>query len=152
MTTRYPEKTGRRLLSRSTLAALLVAMLVLVLGACKPQQPVTPVEPPRKPETIGELADVGAKTFSDRCARCHGAQGQGIIGPALIGATANLTKFQTADGIYSYISLAMPMDAPGTLTTDEYTQVLGFLLVKNGLAPEEQSFNGDGLKGINLLP
>jgi len=151
MKTRYSRTTAPRLLARSILVTLLVTTLVLGLGACK-KQPVTPPEPPKPPDTIGELADIGAKIFSNRCARCHGASGQGIIGPALIGGTANLSKFETADGIYSYISLAMPMDAPGTLTTDEYTQVLGFLLVQNGLAPKEQSFNGDGLKGIKLLP
>lgn len=39
------------------------------------------------PDVLAELMSVGALTFKSHCSVCHGAEGQGLIGPALAGNT-----------------------------------------------------------------
>lgn len=52
--------------------------------------------------------------------------------PALAGP-ASLNKFATAANLYGFIRAAMPLQNPGSLTDEEYYQIVAFLLRKNGL-------------------
>ncbi len=61
--------------------------------------------------------------------------------PALIGDNT-LTRFQTAQNLYDFIRTAMPFDKPGSLSDEQYLQLLAFLLEQNRLAPE----------GVQLAP
>lgn len=81
--------------------------------------------------TVGQLATSGQTVFSSTCAPCHGAQGQGGVGPALIGSAANLGKYDTALGLLTKISTTMPRNAPASLPPDQYLQVTSYLLVQN---------------------
>ena len=59
---------------------MLVVLLVVFLAA---------------PMAVPAFAQDGAATFKTKCAGCHGAEGQGKIGPALKGTS--LTDAQIAD-------------------------------------------------------
>lgn len=81
--------------------------------------------------TLGQLATSGQAVFTSQCAPCHGAQGQGGIGPAIIGPSASLDKYGTALGLLTKISTTMPRSNPGSLPPDQYLQVTAYLLVQN---------------------
>ncbi|MBI2860351.1 MAG: c-type cytochrome [Chloroflexi bacterium] len=95
------------------------------------------------------LVETGRTVFTNRCARCHGARGQGLIGPQLIGANSALARYDTAQELFGFLSTAMPMDAPGSLSHDEYLQVLGFLLTENNYTAAAE-YQTDGLHTIPL--
>lgn len=116
---------------------------------------VTPTTFPPKPAstsapTAGAPASVGKSVFSQHCPTCHGEQGQGVTAPANIGPKANLEKFQTAEGLYMYVSTLMPQDQPGQLSADEYLQVVTYLLVENRFVQPETILNRDALGSIPL--
>ena len=160
---------------RPCLTAILI--LVLALGACTPANSTTPVQtptptstpaptgttPPPTPSpsgqpalsptpgfTFGQLTEIGTTLFTTRCARCHGMNGVGGNAPALIGANAQLNKYKTAQGLLNYVSATMPGNAPGTLTAQEYQQLLSYLMVQNSIVKSETQFNSGQLETIPL--
>ncbi len=148
------------------LMMILVIALVVATASCKPAEiPLIPPEPttqtttapaPFTPPpipvgtdgTFGQLADAGALVFAARCAPCHGDLGQGNLGPALIGENAGFDDYGTAQGLLNFISIAMPQDAPGSLTREEYLHVLSFLLVSNKYASPTVTFGESKLQRI----
>ncbi len=90
------------------------------------------VTPTLGASTPGALADAGKQVFGSICATCHGANGEGLKGPAIIDADANLGIYGDGKGLYDYVSQNMPQDSPGSLSPEEYLQVVAYLLVRNG--------------------
>jgi S-disulfanyl-L-cysteine oxidoreductase SoxD len=79
--------------------------------------------------------DQGQAIYARRCARCHGANGEGKMGPSLIGAKHHLSGYGTADVLFDYTRQVMPADRPGRMLEVEYWAVLAYLLKENGLLP-----------------
>jgi len=96
------------------------------------------------------MATAGQKIFAADAAACHGSNGQGVTGPAIIGPGENLSKYQNAKGLLDFISTAMPLNAPGSLSHQEYLQVLAYLLVQNNLVLSTAVFNESTLTNITL--
>ena len=69
--------------------------------------------------------------------------------PALIGAGA-LQRFATAQDMYGFIHKAMPFNAPGSLSDEQYLQVSAFLLESNQRIPAGSQLNPAGLSAIEL--
>ena len=78
-------------------------------------------------------ATAGAAVFAQSCAMCHGADLKGVAGPALIGPTfaAPGNKY-TVGSVFTEIAQQMPVSAPGTLSHDQYTDIMAYILSKNG--------------------
>ncbi|MGF6776271.1 c-type cytochrome [Paraburkholderia sp. GAS334] len=76
----------------------------------------------------------GKSLYSGSCAKCHGADLQGVNAPALRGpafapaANAHLT----IGGVYSYMASNMPADRPGKMKPQDYADIMSFLLYSNG--------------------
>ncbi len=81
--------------------------------------------------TWGKQASAGGSVFSGTCASCHGGHGQGNTAPAIIGPNEQLSKYQTAQGLLNFVSAAMPFYNPGTLSQQQYSDVVVYLLVQN---------------------
>ncbi len=101
-------------------------------------------------QTVGQLASAGQTVFANRCAKCHGAQGQGVTAPAIIGSQSHLNNYGTAQRLLDFISTTMPLDAPGSLSQPEYLQLLSFLLVQNGYLTSTAPLDSSTLNQINL--
>lgn len=76
------------------------------------------------------------------CARsgCHGSRypPEGFtfpknFAPAIIG-TNTLAKYENAQELYDFISMRMPFQAPGSLTRDEYWELVAYLLRQRGVS------------------
>ena len=100
--------------------------------------------------SYSQLAELGSHIYVNNCARCHGANGQGGVGPALVGNANTHLAYLTAASLLSKISTTMPQDKPGTLSQTEYYQVLCFLLVQNNWVNAIDIFNPSNLSQINL--
>ncbi|ASV99305.1 c-type cytochrome [Paraburkholderia aromaticivorans] len=94
------------------------------------------------PAGSGDVA-TGAHVFATKCAACHGAQGQGGLGDALVGGQGTLASAKPkrtvgsywpyATTLFDYIRRAMPYNAPESLSADEVYAVSAFLLNQNGI-------------------
>jgi mono/diheme cytochrome c family protein len=102
------------------------------------------------PGTAGQLAEAGRSVYIEQCAACHGAQGEGLVGPAVIGGRANLTKYRTGRGLLDYTSSLMPQNAPGSLSSEAYLQVTAYMLVQNNELQPSAMFDSGSLDSIEL--
>lgn len=90
----------------------------------------------------------GAQVYTEQCASCHGAKGEGIPpNPKLVGREPRdfsfgkdpkLTKtignyWPYATTLYDYINRSMPFATPGSLTANELYSVVAYLLAENGI-------------------
>ena len=91
------------------------------------------------PPTFTEAqAERGRRSYLDHCSDCHGGElNNGEFG----GAPLKGTYFQdhwgtlTVDALYGFIDSAMPPNRPGSLNPQTYTDIITFLLSKNGYRP-----------------
>jgi hypothetical protein len=86
----------------------------------------------------------GQTVYNEYCAKCH------VAGTAPQLNATNLGRYSTAQGLYNYISAAMPLDAPGSLTGDQYWDVTAHLLNSTGLLPADTELNADSAASIAL--
>jgi cytochrome c len=101
-------------------------------------------------------AKAGAETFQRQCARCHGPIGEGqdniyrgLRSPELIGPNSfpvaprpyqklRHFEFHSVRDIYEFASAAMPADQPASLSSDEYWDVITYLLQANGVLADRK--------------
>ncbi|TLU72174.1 c-type cytochrome [Lichenicoccus roseus] len=78
-------------------------------------------------------ADAGKQKFADNCAQCHGDNLEGMAGPALKGDLFASAKanFHVGD-IFNIVVKNMPSTQPGSLSHDDYTQIMAYILQQNG--------------------
>jgi len=94
---------------------------------------------------------VGQTVYAARCAGCHGASGSGGSAPALIGASAQLSKYGNARALFDFTRANMPFNAPGTLSELEYLQVTAHILLQNNYVTGNTLLSLSGLGGISLV-
>lgn len=80
-----------------------------------------------------EQADRGADLYEEHCAECHGSTlGGSAEAPGLIGNFFRNTWFGGSAGVmFDFLSAAMPQQAPGSLTPQQYADITAFLMFKN---------------------
>lgn len=90
----------------------------------------------------------GKRLYASHCAKCHGADMQGITAPALSGAAfaPASNAHLTIGGVYTYMATNMPADRPGKLKDQEYADIMAFLLNANGYAPSGAKMTADSVK------
>jgi mono/diheme cytochrome c family protein len=89
------------------------------------------------PASQADQIAAGRVAYSAECAQCHGENGEGGTGPLLIGGNKRIASYQTSKRLYDYVSSTMPFDEPGSLTTEQYWNVIAYLLDANELLPPE---------------
>lgn len=76
----------------------------------------------------------GRAIYEAQCAVCHGAMLQGTYEiPALKGRFIAHWAGRPVATLASYISVAMPQMAPGTLSAEDTARVTAYLLKENGV-------------------
>jgi quinoprotein glucose dehydrogenase len=75
----------------------------------------------------------GEAIYTDKCAKCHGPDGSGGDAPDLVGA-GFMSDFDgsTMAEILDRTRSSMPQDNPQSLSRDETTNLMGYLLKMNG--------------------
>jgi mono/diheme cytochrome c family protein len=84
-----------------------------------------------------EQVAVGRDVYAAECAKCHGEQGEGGTGPVLIGGSRRIASYGDTDRLYDYVSRTMPFDDAGSLSEEQYWEVIAYLLDANELLPVE---------------
>ncbi|BAN27414.1 c-type cytochrome [Caballeronia insecticola] len=111
------------------------------------------------PEGSGDVAH-GKQIFGAKCASCHGANGEGGIGDALVGGTGTLADAKpkkTIGGywpysttLFDYIRRAMPYNAPQSLKPDEVYALSAYLLYLNHIVPEDTRLDAQSLPKVKM--
>jgi len=111
------------------------------------------------PPGRGSVAQ-GRDLYTNNCAGCHGPGGQGGIKDRLaggVGSLATATPVKTvgsywpyATTLYDYIRRAMPYQAPGSLTNDEYYALAAYLLNVNGIVPADATLDRESLPKVQM--
>jgi thiosulfate dehydrogenase len=95
-------------------------------GSGFPSQRPIDVKPPHPPNTTS-----GAQVYATRCAACHLADGEGsafippLWGPHSFNDKAGMSRM---DRMIPFVKVAMPQNAPGTLSDQEAADVSAFVL------------------------
>jgi mono/diheme cytochrome c family protein len=122
-----------------------------------PDAPVaTGVDDPAQPER-------GAKLYAEYCSDCHGDRGEGKKkAPAVVGAGAlpldppagkkRDVPFRTAADVLAWTKKTMPADDPGSLTDDQYADVVAFALKENGVDLAGKRLDANSAANIQLRP
>ncbi|MBI1808312.1 MAG: cytochrome c [Gemmatimonadetes bacterium] len=119
------------------------------------------------PPGHGSAAD-GAVLFQQKCAMCHGAQGQGMAPafPALVGRDPKGEGFPFAKDwkithtignywpeattVFDYVRRAMPHPAPGSLSNDEVYALTAWLLAANQVIPADAVLDSASLVKVKM--
>lgn len=94
----------------------------------------------------------GKMLYSSACAKCHGAQLQGVTAPALQGpafAPASNAHL-TIGGVFTYLSTNMPADKPGKMKDQDYADIMAFLLYSNGYRASSAKMTADDARASTL--
>jgi alcohol dehydrogenase (cytochrome c) len=117
--------------------------------------PLAAVSAPASGDYTQEQAQTGAQIYSGTCSVCHGSRLQGGAAPALTGAgfaQALNSNYTTTSKLFGLISTQMPVNDPGSLSKEQYTQVLAFILAENGYPAGSAPLDAAHLDEVALLP
>ena len=83
----------------------------------------------------------GRWEYSQQCAVCHGAQLQGGGAPALKGRIFNdQWNGKKLDELYTYVHKNMPLGRSAALPSQEYADIVAYLLAQSGLPAGNERF------------
>ncbi|SHE51195.1 c-type cytochrome [Devosia limi] len=89
-----------------------------------------------------EQATAGKTAYDSNCAQCHGFKLEGPEAPGLVGMDV-MQNWDSAAGLYDFISVAMPPSAPGMLGEDAYLNIVSYIMSFNGAQPGETPMSAD---------
>jgi S-disulfanyl-L-cysteine oxidoreductase SoxD len=101
----------------------------------------------------------GAPIFKQKCAACHGENGEGGIAGPLVGGPprASLDGGKTianyypyATTIFDYVRRAMPYTQPRSLTDQEVYALTAYLLARNKIIGENDTMNAESLPKVQM--
>jgi mono/diheme cytochrome c family protein len=102
----------------------------------------------------------GRAVFTARCASCHGPNGDGGDGPALVGGKGTLATaapkktvgsyWPYATTVWDYVNRAMPFNQPGTLSPGDVYAVSAYVLFLNDIVTENQVLDARSLPLIKM--
>lgn len=105
-------------------------------------------------------AKEGRAIYLQKCASCHGDQGQGATAEDLVSGpnpptSANPSKaigsyWPCATTIFDFIRRSMPPAAPGTLSSDELYALTAYLLAANKIIGESDEMDALSLPKIKM--
>jgi mono/diheme cytochrome c family protein len=117
-------------------------------------------------------AVLGKPVYAERCAACHGENGDDPKYRALVGGRGPLTSAELSENLdwvlggkpvltigrfwpyattlWSYINRAQPFDEPGSLTHDQVYAVTAYLLYLNGIIGEADVLDAGTLPSVKM--
>jgi mono/diheme cytochrome c family protein len=143
--------TVTRTRAARVLAVLAVPLIVLVFALAQDASAVGDAPASALPVSEAQV-ERGAEQFATHCATCHGPDLEGSAHfPPLVG-----TPFQrrwvdrTLGELYTYVHEQMPLGAGGSLEAATYTDLVAYVLSRNGVTPGETAFDPENDQQLAL--
>jgi mono/diheme cytochrome c family protein len=99
-------------------------------------------------------AKVGADIFAEKCASCHGVNGEGgphgVGGPRIMNGGAIKKGLPYATSLWTFIHNNMPYKQGLTLKPDEVYALTALLLFKNGIIQENAVMDAKSLPQVRM--
>ena len=105
-------------------------------------------------------AKQGQTVFAQRCAACHGDNGEGNTNDRLVGGQGTLTAEVTmktvgsywpyATTLFDYVRRAMPYNAPLSLKDEEIYGAVAYVLFLNGIVGDNDVMNAQSLPQVKM--
>jgi cytochrome c len=102
----------------------------------------------------------GRRLYAQKCALCHGAEGQGGLADALAGGAGTLSTahpvrtvgsyWPYAPTLFDYIRRAMPFNAPQSLSADEVYGLCAYILNLNRIVPSGAVLDARTLSRVRM--
>jgi polar amino acid transport system substrate-binding protein len=105
---------------------------------CLPSR--APAQSPGDPAALYQAiqAQRGKVIYASKCAVCHGKELTGGGAPALTGTQFFTREMNNKLGdVFRYMAHEMPAGQPGSLTHDQYADLMSFILQTNGFPAGE---------------
>lgn len=96
-----------------------------------------------------EQATAGKTAYDSNCSQCHGRNLEGNEAPGLAGPDV-MQNWDTAGGLYDFISVAMPPSAPGQLGEETYVNIIAYIMQFNGASPDDTALTSDRDYAVSL--
>lgn len=141
------------------------------LGRAASTADIAPIDIDVNPAGVGlppgqGTYEQGASVYAVKCASCHGVTGEGGgTNPRLVGAEPRQgfpfgTDFKIprtignywpyATTLYDYVHRAMPLTAPGSLTSDETYAIVAYLLAENEVVSRTAVMDAQTLPTVQM--
>jgi len=96
-------------------------------------------------------AEHGRTLYMQNCGRCHGADLSGTFEiPPLVGRFMPYWSGSTLDTLFDYVSTAMPLGNPGSLSAAANTDIVAFILKSNDIPSGAKELSSGQMKTINF--
>jgi cytochrome c len=99
-------------------------------------------------------SSAGAQVYQMKCAACHGATGREGPFQKLVGDTGKAKTIGNywpyATTVFDYIRRAMPLNAPGTLSSNEVYGLTAYLLTSNKIISRETILDARTLPAVEM--
>jgi len=103
---------------------------------------------------------LGKELFVEKCAGCHGLEGEGQAADRLVGGQGTLTSdrpirtvgsyWPYATTLFDYIRRAMPLNEPQSLTNDEVYSAAAYILFMNKLVGANATLDAKSLAKVKM--
>lgn len=97
-----------------------------------------------------EQAVAGEKDYQSNCSQCHGTKLEGPEAPGLFGQDV-MGNWDTAGGLYDFISVAMPPAAPGQLGEEAYLNIVAYVMAQNGASAGTDALTAANMASVGLV-
>lgn len=97
-----------------------------------------------------EQAAAGQTAYQSNCSQCHGVKLEGPEAPGLFGQDV-MGNWDTAGGLYDFISVAMPPAAPGQLGEEAYLNIVAYVMAQNGASAGTEALTAANMAGVSLV-
>ncbi|AXC50606.1 hypothetical protein DRW48_13740 [Paracoccus suum] len=128
-------------LSRPRAALAITSSLAMTLGSMWPGAAAA---------FTADQASAGKTEYTSQCAQCHGLRLEGLEAPGLFGQDV-MGNWDTAGGLYEFISVAMPPAAPGQLGEAAYLNVVAYIMEQNGAKADDKELTVADAGAVSLV-
>ncbi|MFB9224848.1 c-type cytochrome [Paracoccus cavernae] len=97
-----------------------------------------------------EQATAGQTEYQSNCAQCHGVRLEGPEAPGLFGQDV-MGNWDTAGGLYEFISVAMPPAQPGQLGEPAYLNIVAYIMQQNGAEAGDTALTTADMANVGLV-